>query len=345
MAYNVKKEIEGFSGKSKTLVFNNIYSRNDFILITNTDRKGIEDMYGIVPGVLKKRFGTRIRMFISQSYFSFDKIYNIYSEACLTLSLRHVNDIKAVYTLETTRTVNIKKRITSEQVRHLTFAIQSKNKGLVREIIFNEMGFNKKSLPHWLILEVSQSIEYLTGIFMHNFQTEAGIILSIENFNYLLNAALNSEDFDEMCSLLAQLLDDILPLHQNIGSSASMAKTITCVCEYIDEYYFRNISLSSLASIFSIERSYLCRSFKAYTGENLMLSIAKKRIQKAQEYIKQSVLSHDSLTQKELNLTEISDLVGYVEYSYFNRVFRKITGLSPSDYRAGFKEESEICAE
>ena len=35
----------------------------------------------------------------------------------------------------------------------------------------------------------------------------------------------------------------------------------------------------------------------------------------------------------EINLTEIAFLVGYDDYTYFNRVFRKVMGMSPRDYR------------
>jgi YesN/AraC family two-component response regulator len=55
-----------------------------------------------------------------------------------------------------------------------------------------------------------------------------------------------------------------------------------------------------------------------------MLAIAKKRIEKAVEFIKQSGL----------NLTEVSYLVGYEDYTYFSRVFHKIMGVSPSEYKA-----------
>ena len=58
-----------------------------------------------------------------------------------------------------------------------------------------------------------------------------------------------------------------------------------------------------------------------------MLSIAKRRIERAQEYIRQG----------DQSLTDIADLVGYEEYAYFNRVFRKVAGSSPSQYRASFQ--------
>jgi two-component system response regulator YesN len=58
-----------------------------------------------------------------------------------------------------------------------------------------------------------------------------------------------------------------------------------------------------------------------------MLAIAKMRIAKACEYMR----------NPDFNLTDVADLVGYPEYGYFNRVFRKIAGMSPSEYRSSIR--------
>ncbi|NLX69548.1 MAG: helix-turn-helix transcriptional regulator, partial [Clostridiales bacterium] len=69
--------------------------------------------------------------------------------------------------------------------------------------------------------------------------------------------------------------------------------------------------------------SYLSRVFKKQTGYNLMFYISKRRIEKAVELINQGNLS----------LTEISQFVGYDDYTYFYRVFKKVKNKSPSEYR------------
>ena len=103
-----------------------------------------------------------------------------------------------------------------------------------------------------------------------------------------------------------------------------MRQTIQRVQEYLDDNYFDALSLTSLSNLFHVERSYLSKSFKQVTGCNLMLAIARKRIETAAEYIR----------QRDLSLADIGYLVGYEEYAYFNRVFHKIMGMSPSDFKA-----------
>ena len=57
-----------------------------------------------------------------------------------------------------------------------------------------------------------------------------------------------------------------------------------------------------------------------------MLYIANERIKHAEKYLK----------QERLNITEIAQLIGYSDYGYFSRVFRKIVGKSPREYRDSF---------
>ena len=78
-----------------------------------------------------------------------------------------------------------------------------------------------------------------------------------------------------------------------------------------------------LAGRYGVESSYFFFFFKQETGKNLMLYIAEKRVAKAREYME----------DKNINLTEIAFLTGYDDYTYFSRVFKKITGKSPREYR------------
>lgn len=59
-----------------------------------------------------------------------------------------------------------------------------------------------------------------------------------------------------------------------------------------------------------------------------MLYIAEKRVCKAKEYMQDATI----------NLAEVAFMVGYDDYTYFNRVFRKMTGISPRDYRNSVTE-------
>ncbi len=97
---------------------------------------------------------------------------------------------------------------------------------------------------------------------------------------------------------------------------------------YIDANFFEELSLASLSERFGVESSYYSRIFRQETGKNLMLYIAEKRVCKAKEYMQDATI----------NLAEVAFMVGYDDYTYFNRVFRKMTGISPRDYRNSVTE-------
>jgi two-component system response regulator YesN len=107
------------------------------------------------------------------------------------------------------------------------------------------------------------------------------------------------------------------------GQRGSVKETVSQIKNHIDMNYSDDLSLSSLSKQFHVVDSYLSKMFKDIVGENLMLYISRVRIEQAVELIRQGRFS----------LTEISGLVGYDDYAYFNRVFRKITGMSPREFK------------
>ena len=104
------------------------------------------------------------------------------------------------------------------------------------------------------------------------------------------------------------------------GSHETIQRVITFVLEhYADE----NISLSQMASRFHLHVTYLSELFKKTTGKNYIDFITEVRIEKAK------VLMADPL----LKVFDIAERVGFSNPNYFSQVFKKITGLSPIDYR------------
>jgi YesN/AraC family two-component response regulator len=146
----------------------------------------------------------------------------------------------------------------------------------------------------------------------------------MDNLGDLVGMALEEENVAEACSALEQLLDEAFGESIPPGTSDGMISAARRAQDCIDVHYFEDISLTSVAEMLGVDRAYLSRAFKQATGCNIMLAIAKKRIAKAEECIMRG----------DLSLTDIADLVGYGDYAYFNRVFRKVSGMSPSEYKA-----------
>jgi len=93
--------------------------------------------------------------------------------------------------------------------------------------------------------------------------------------------------------------------------------------EYIEDHYDEPLSLTDLAKHFHFNPSYLSSLFTSHNKESFKEYLNKLRTDKASELLRENVAP----------ISEISSLVGYGDHSYFCKVFKKYTGLSPSHYR------------
>lgn len=96
---------------------------------------------------------------------------------------------------------------------------------------------------------------------------------------------------------------------------------------YFNEHYSENISIDEYAQNNHVSVSWFIRNFKHCTGSTPMQYILSKRIYNAE------ILLQDS----SYNVTEIAEIVGYDNPLYFSRIFKKVKGLSPSEYRKSIK--------
>ena len=95
------------------------------------------------------------------------------------------------------------------------------------------------------------------------------------------------------------------------------------VINYIHTHYQEDITLDSLAQRFYVSPYYLCREFKKYTNSTIIQYLNVTRIMNAQR----------KFMETDRNITEISKATGFSNITHFNRVFKSVTGMTPSGYR------------
>jgi AraC-like DNA-binding protein len=94
--------------------------------------------------------------------------------------------------------------------------------------------------------------------------------------------------------------------------------------KFIHEHSDEELSLTKVAKFSNISGNHLSEKFKAVTGINFVDYVARIRVGKAR----------DLLGNSNLRISEIAFAVGFQSLSQFNRVFKKISGKSPTEYRA-----------
>lgn len=92
---------------------------------------------------------------------------------------------------------------------------------------------------------------------------------------------------------------------------------------YVKKHINENIRIESLADIACISKDHFIRLFKKEIGMTPGQYISQKKIEKAQLL----------LVTGDMPIKEIAFSLSYDDHSYFNRLFRKITGVSPLEYR------------
>lgn len=93
--------------------------------------------------------------------------------------------------------------------------------------------------------------------------------------------------------------------------------------EYIKDNYMNELTLETVAQAIFISPSYLCGLFKQSIGESFVDYIHRVRMEKAKQL----------MVSESCSIAQISAMVGYQNEKYFSRVFKKTTGLAPSQFR------------
>lgn len=116
--------------------------------------------------------------------------------------------------------------------------------------------------------------------------------------------------------------------------NTSSQNVVEQVEEYIQLHISENLTVEELAKIVYLSPDYLTRLFKKKHDMTLIDYITKCRL----------FLAKELLEKNEMSISMISSKVGYGNYSYFTRIFKKYCGVTPSEYqRECFKKKNKRC--
>lgn len=102
------------------------------------------------------------------------------------------------------------------------------------------------------------------------------------------------------------------------------------ILRYIRKNYMKDISMQDAARMMNYSDAYFCKLFKQCFDQNFTAYLARFRINEARRL----------LQDKNASVREVSMLVGYYDANYFAKVFKRIAGMNPSEYRDSFHTDS-----
>ena len=112
----------------------------------------------------------------------------------------------------------------------------------------------------------------------------------------------------------------VLILQEQQADSPAMTRARSFIAEHADD----EMSLATVARVANMSATYFSQKFKELTGFNFVDYVARTRVEKARNL----------LLNPSRRVSEVAFEVGFQSLSQFNRVFRKVVGSAPRDYRA-----------
>ncbi|UKS26941.1 response regulator [Paenibacillus sp. HWE-109] len=138
----------------------------------------------------------------------------------------------------------------------------------------------------------------------------------------ILDGLSRYRTLDRMETWMLQMIKGIIAfkLEHNMTKKKDVIAEIK---DYVSIHYADAISLAELSARFYINPYYLSQLFKQKTGDTYLTFLAQTRINKSKELLEKT----------DLKVYEICQMVGYSDTQYFAKLFEKLTGCKPSEYR------------
>jgi len=159
---------------------------------------------------------------------------------------------------------------------------------------------------------------------LHRYFRTAGSHSASSSFEAVLAASF---DIEAIQTYLLQVLPGIAEM-LNERSIYSSDNVIDNIKVYIEQHYNKELTLEKLSSLFFINPSYCSYLFKEKTGTKLIDYVNSVRIGKAKEMLRRT----------DYKVYQIAKTLGYDNTKYFFRVFKKVTGSTPEEYRLSAQE-------
>ena len=146
-------------------------------------------------------------------------------------------------------------------------------------------------------------------------------------FDYQLKPFHSQEIAEILQRLNAFFKIEMLPARPNEQDFArgDVNRNFLQLLNYVDAHYAEDLFLSELAKAYFINFTYCSELFKKVTGRNFTEYLAHRRIEKACELLRGT----------DETIKEIALQVGYNDYSYFTRIFKKYMAITPARYKTG----------
>jgi len=181
--------------------------------------------------------------------------------------------------------------------------------------ISNEMGMDE------VVYFWNQIVAHVTGIYRSK---TLDYEFEFMNYHQILD---RFRTMDCLCEYLYNFLRQLISSQDGTVENSEVNENFEKLLEYVNKNYSQQLYLKELSSKFYINFTYCCELFKKITGSTFSEYVTGLRMKRARELLESTGLS----------IKEICEETGYKDYYYFNSLFKKYHGVTPSQYRKSKK--------
>ena len=337
MSWSIKSKLKELTGsKENVIIFNNSNKMSEFLIVETADAKELKTL---AENILKefplKEYGP-VSVVLHEQTSSLDDIGTVYRELISALVTRPFTRQHCILSCpeeksgEEQRSSEIQmmgKSVPAHMETELYHLLSTGQKAKTEKLIFKTCDFKHCDNGDWTYLDVKQYTGRITGILYRYVQEKCPELTAqaeeaMDNIDYYMKC-LNASSLSASLNILLDSLWESGEDNDTDSGSGSIMQQVEQIHKYMERSYYENITLTALAEEYHMDASYLSRSFSQKYGETIIAFLTRIRMEKAAELMK----------DPDKKLETISFLVGYDDYNYFSRVFRKKMGCSPREYQ------------
>lgn len=318
--YETKEDLQALSGMRDKIVFHHIYHNGEYMILCRGNQEQKQALAREICRYFEKFPEVFLTCCLTESCYCLENLPQAYEEAVRRLMSRSLNrKHQILFAGMDSKDFWMDDGMSVETAKLLKYCLQTQNKkdvlGLLQERLPKNDGQGHYRQAYRLIKDICVT---LTDFAIGQKKVSS---MEMDTLSDHVFRSLENMDFAGVQQGIKDMVDFLIPERQRPADSTR--EIMHQAAQYIQENYFEDLTLSMLAEKFNMESSYFSKIFRQELGENVILYITQRRMEKAKEYIENT----------DINLTEVAFLVGYNDYSYFNRVFKKKLGMSPREYR------------
>lgn len=317
---DVKDIIEACEDSIKETHFLYTYGDSLFILIASDSDSVLDQL------ITQFNRDSQIKVTISSTAHTVENIPELYKEIKFLDSQRYFYPNKNIFTKDV---LNNKSKVETLEklIIKLKIAIKDNQKEEIEQAIDLCVNYFQVTKQDSEIVKREWSIVFIECVaFLEESMQKP--IKEIEK-DKLLSVIWKENSLYQTANFLKYVFYDFGRFFYETNEKQDIVEEIK---NYSEKNYHKNLSLKELAQEFNYSQSYLGKKFKADTGSSYHAYLDELRLTKAKDLLK----------DRHLFIYEIARMVGYSNYDYFHKKFKKKFSISPKEYQKKWEDGGQL---